>query len=197
MESLINPTQLYSRSEVLSKPCPVPEENGLYAWFFKEIPSIIPTNQCVVKDDFTLLYVGISPGRKSSQENLQKRIRYHYTGNAFGSTLRQTLGVLLTDQSGYPLMRVGSGGRMTFTHPGECWLDNWMENNAFVCWVTHPEPWEVEAGIIRNISLPLNIQDNKHHPFSKTLSDLRKEAKRIARETPVAKETNQKRKMYA
>jgi hypothetical protein len=197
MESLINPTNFYSRSKVVSKPSPVPAENGLYAWFFKEIPGITPTDQCVVKDGLTLLYVGISPGRKSSQENLQKRIKYHYTGNAFGSTLRLTLGVLLADQSKYSLMRVGSGNRMTFTHPGECWLDNWMEKNAFVCWATHPEPWKMEAEIIERVSLPLNIQDNKHHPFSKTLSNLRKEAKRIARENPVAKEDNQNRKMYA
>jgi hypothetical protein len=70
-----------------------------------------------------------------------------------------------------------------------------MEMNAFVCWVKHPAPWEVEKEIFESLSLPLNIQDNKHHPFSNTLSEMRKEAKRIARETPIAREDNQQRRM--
>jgi|TARA_B100001750_G_C15342520_1_gene512993 hypothetical protein len=84
---------------------------------------------------------------------------------------------------------------MTFTHLGEGWLDDWMESNAFVCWVTHPSPWEIEREIIESVSLPLNIQDNKHHPFSKTLSEMRSEAKRFARETSIANESNQQRQM--
>ena len=53
----------------------------------------------------------------------------------------------------------------------------------------------VEKEIIESVSLPLNIQDNQHHPFSGTLSDMRKEAKRMARETPIAREDNQQRRM--
>jgi len=44
----------------------------------------------------------------------------------------------------YPLRRVGSGKRKTFTNLGEQFLDQWMEDNAFVCWVEHDEPWELE-----------------------------------------------------
>lgn len=194
-KSLTTPLFLCSRSAVLSKPSPVPTERGLYAWFFKEIPGITPVDGCVVKDNLTLLYLGISPKNETSKANLRKRITYHYRGNAEGSTLRQTLGVLLADESDYPLRRVGSGKRMTFTHLGECWLDEWMEENAYVCWVTHPKPWEIEADIIESFSLPLNIQDNRHHPFSQTLSEMRRQAKRIARETPIANESNQKRQM--
>ena len=84
---------------------------------------------------------------------------------------------------------------MTFTHLGEGWLDDWMEENAFVCWVKHPAPWEVEKEVIESLSLPLNIQDNQHHPFSRTLSEMRQEAKRIARGTPISNESNQQRQM--
>jgi hypothetical protein len=84
---------------------------------------------------------------------------------------------------------------MTFTHLGESWLDDWMGKNAFVCWVEHPAPWEVENGVIESVSLPLNIQGNRHHPFSSILSDMRKEAKRTARETPIARENNQQRRI--
>jgi len=123
MKPLTHPSVLYSRSAVLSNTSPVPTERGLYAWFFKEIPGITPTDGCITKDNFILLYVGISPKNDTSKGNLRKRITYHYKGNAEGSTLRQTLGVLLTDKSDYPLRRVGSGKRMTFTHIGERWLD--------------------------------------------------------------------------
>ena len=111
-----NPPILYSRSEILSKPYPVPKERGLYAWFFKEIPPGVPTAECVTKDGLTLLYVGISPKNLESSSNLLHRIKTHYTGNAEGSTLRRTLGVLLEEQCGFPLRRVGSGKRLTFTH---------------------------------------------------------------------------------
>jgi hypothetical protein len=93
--SLINPIILYSRSAVLAKPCPVPQEPGAYAWFFKDVPAIVPTDGCVTKGDLTLLYVGISPdkiGKPNSKQNLRKRITNHYRGNAEGSTLRKSLG---------------------------------------------------------------------------------------------------------
>ena len=128
-----------------------------------------------------------------SSANLKKRITYHYRGNAEGSTLRLTLGILLAKKSGFPLRRVGSGRRMTFTHIGEQWLDDWLEENAFVCWVEHSAPWELESDILGRLSLSLNIRDNDHHPFSGELSKFRKEAKRLARAEPIAREDNQQR----
>ena len=198
IKSLTNPSIFYSRSAVLTKPSPVPMESGVYAWFFKEIPDITPTDECVTKDGLTLLYVGISPdkvGKPNSKQNLRKRITNHYRGNAEGSTLRRSLGVLLTGQSGFPLRRVGSGNRTTFTHLGEQWLDNWMEENAFVCWVKHDRPWELEDELLGTLSLPLNIKGNRDHLFADRLSRLRKEAIKNAREMAVASEDNQQRRM--
>jgi hypothetical protein len=192
--SLAEPIVLYSRSQVLSKPSPISAVRGVYSWFFKEIPGNATTDGCVTKNGLTLLYVGISPRNPNSHENLKKRITYHFRGNAAGSTLRLTLGVLLTQESGFPLRRVGSGKRMTFTHTGEQWLDAWMEKNAFVCWIEHPAPWELELELLKSLALPLNIKDN-HHPFSLELSKLRKEAGRLAREEPIAKENGQRRKL--
>ena len=174
----------------------MPQDRGLYAWFFKEVPPGVPTDGCITKDGLTLLYVGICPKNDKVKKNRNLRTRIkgeHFKGNADGSTLRQTLGVLLTEQSDFPLRRVGSGKRITLTHLGEQWLDDWMEENAFVCWVKHPAPWEVEKEIIENVSLPLNIRDNDH-PFAKQLSAMRSEAKRVAKEMPIANEDNQQRK---
>ena len=193
-ESLTSPSHLYTRAEVLSKPSPVPSASGVYAWFFKEIPEIVPTDGCVTKDGLTLLYVGISPKNESSGQDIRKRIKtHHYKGNAEGSTLRLTLGVLLAKESGFPLRRVGSGKRMTFTHIGEQWLDAWMQENALVCWIEHPDPCAIEKEILQALSLPLNLQDNQDNPFGTELSDLRKEARRSAREDPIAGETGQQR----
>jgi putative ABC transport system substrate-binding protein len=44
-----------------------------------------------------------------------------------------------------PLRRVGSGKRITLTHAGEQYLDEWMGRNAFVAWVPCPEPWSLSA----------------------------------------------------
>jgi hypothetical protein len=136
------PEKTYSRTEVMSKPTPVPAVNGVYFWWFKEIPPSVPTENCITCDGYTLLYVGISPdrrGKPNSRSNLRKRIKTHYSGNAAGSTLRRTLGVLLSNVSSFPLRRVGSGSRMTFTHPGEQWLDAWMEKNANAWWQGHTQ----------------------------------------------------------
>jgi hypothetical protein len=179
----------------LAKPSPVPEASGLYAWFFRQAPGVCPTEGCVTKDGLTLLYVGISPDKRSkpnSTQNLRKRIATHFRGNAEGSTLRRSLGTLLAEESGFPLRRVGSGKRITLTHPGEQWLDNWMQENAFVCWVASPKPWESERDVLENISCPLNIQGNSHNEFSRQLKTLRVQAIGEARRLDVAVETGKR-----
>jgi len=184
LEELIHPEKVYSRDEVLQLNGPVPEAPGVYAWFFKEIPSMVPLENCVIHGGLHLLYVGVSPskppgqGRLSSQ-NLSKRIKYHYMGNAEGSTLRLTLGCLLSESLGIELRRVGSGKRMTFS-TGESLLSDWMSENAFVAWVVNSEPWRLEDYIIRRLSLPLNLIGNEKHPFQRTLISVRRQAKRRA-----------------
>ena len=194
-EALIQPKTLLKRQIALTNPSPIPTRSGLYAWYFREVPPAVPIDGCLVRDGLTLLYAGISPSSAKSRQSLRKRITYHYRGNAEGSTLRLTLGVLLAELSGFPLRRVGSGKRLTFTHLGEQWLDDWMEQNAHVCWIEHPEPWTVEREFLEAVCLPLNIQDNRHHPFSTQLSELRSAAKREAKEMPIANEGNQQRVM--
>src|SRR5262245_19493285 len=107
---IIPPQRLFSRSEVLQTPSPVPKAKRLYAWYFRDFPPVVPTGNCLKFDGKTLLYIGIAPdtiNKPNSRATLLKRIRQHYAGNAEGSTLRRTLGALLADQSGFPLRRVG------------------------------------------------------------------------------------------
>ena len=56
LTTLTKPPLLFSRSAVLSKPCPVPQEWGVYAWFFKKIPDNVPTDMCMSKDGLTSVY---------------------------------------------------------------------------------------------------------------------------------------------
>jgi hypothetical protein len=101
--------------------------------------------------------------------------------------------VLLEQRSGFPLRRVGSGGRITLTHAGERYLDEWMDRNAFVAWMTCPEPWVLERALLTEFSCPLNLKDNPHHPFAPVLKQMRLQALRRARELPIVDEDNQHR----
>ena len=185
IDRLVYPSRVYTRAEVLPKDSPVPRSPGVYAWFFKEIPPRVPIENCEKYNDLHLLYVGISPKKpqrmgKPSKQSLRTRIKNHYQGNAEGSTLRLTLGCLLSERLSIELRRVGSGKRMTFSQ-GEEALSDWMSENAYVSWIVHGEPWLVEVQAIKQLSLPLNLRDNERHPFHRTLTSIRRDMKRKAR----------------
>ncbi len=110
-------------------------------------------------------------------QNFRKRIVYHYRGNAEGSTLRLSLGVLLSKELDIKLGRVGSGKRMTLGPEGEAKLSAWMSRNAYVSWVPHAQPWEPEDELIAHLNLPISLQGNSHNRFYRELKRLRKEAR--------------------
>jgi hypothetical protein len=83
---------------------------------------------------------------------------------------------------------------MTFAHQGEQWLDDWMERNAWVCWMEHQRPWEIEAELISQLRLPLNIRDNGSHEFVPVLSAIRKAARLRAMEMATVTELGARRK---
>lgn len=186
---LLAPERVTTRSEVFSRPSPVPAESGVYAWYFDVAPPGVPllgTHQTAFGN---LLYVGISPsepprnGKAPSKQNLRKRIRYHFRGNAAGSTLRLTLGSLLASDLGIQLRRVGSGNRFTFSD-GETLLSEWMGEHARVCWLADPKPWVIESKLIAKLVLPLNLDQNKHSSFHATLSAARSAQRRAALSLP-------------
>lgn len=173
-KALLTPARLWSRDEILKqRPCPVPAASGVYAWYFKQFPAIIPAYDCHKQNGLTLFYVGIAPSRSQSSNNLRNRIKQHLRGNAYGSTLRLTLGCLLADELGIRLRCIGSSKSKAFG-PDEAILSEWITENAFVTWVEHSEPWQLEDELIRELSLPLNLRGNKRHPFYPQLAALRK-----------------------
>lgn len=190
-DALLAPARLWTRAEVLARPSPVPAQPGVYAWYFTSAPPEVPTGECHRVGGAVLLYVGISPkrppadGSSPSTQTLRNRVRYHYRGNAAGSTLRLTLGALLADQLDIGLRRVGTtGNRLTFSD-GEAALNEWMAAHARVCWVADPQPWLAESHLIGDVSLPLNLDQNAHSNFHAELTHRRAQQRQAARQLPV------------
>lgn len=193
--------ELHTRAEVLRRPSPAPGASGIYAWYFSRIPPGIDPAGCYAVDDWTLLYIGISPkepptnGRSPSRSTLRKRLRTHFCGNAAGSTLRRTLGCLLADEIGVALRRVGSGERYTLTNPGEQRLDEWLADHARVAWLEVADPWRLEREILASgLPLPLNIRDNPCLAHTEFLQGIRMTAMRVADGLPVLADSGGPRK---
>jgi hypothetical protein len=195
VKPLLYPTHLYSASEILSYPCPVPNSPGVYAWYFDAPLPLIDMTGCHRVDGRALLYVGISPKAPSlkgppSHSTLRKRIRTHYRGNAEGSTLRRTLGCLLASTLNIKLRRVGSGTRYTFINRGEQVLDQWMDQHAFVTWVEAKVPWEIEKKLLSSgLNLPLNVDGNPSKDAVAVVCAARLEARRLARRQDLGRVT--------
>ena len=189
---LLTPTHLYSREEVLKRPTPVDMAPGIYGWYFDELPPGVNRHHCHTVGDSVLLYMGIAPkeppqnGSRPSAQTLPDRIRYHYRGNASGSTLRLTLGCHLSGRLDIALRRVGSGNRLTFTPDGERKVSDWMHRHARVTWTQTAAPWFAETQAMKQLSLPLNLQGNSHHPHYATLKALRAAHRTAARALPIA-----------
>ena len=191
-ERLLQPERLYSALYIAKPPCPIPASAGVYAFYFNEAPRGIDASGCHRVGQHALLYVGIAPkpppmnGRAPSKSHLKQRLRTHYFGNAAGSTLRRTLGCLLGPQLGIQLRKVGSGGRYTFTNPGEQKLDAWIQQHAFVTWVETEVPWELETHMLSSgPRLPLNLDNNPWAEAVALVKAVRLKARQLADELEI------------
>lgn len=198
---LLTPARLFNRAEVLSRPSAAPRRPGVYGWYFDALIPFIDPARCHEAHGKRLLYVGISPqapplnGAKPSSQSLRSRLRTHYSGNAAGSTLRRTLGCLLAAELGIELRRVGSTGRYTFTNPGECALDGWMDRHAFVAWIEVERPWELEKQLISSdLRLPFNVNGNRRVELTSVISAARSEARQRADALPIFLDSGGSRK---
>lgn len=180
LRALLEPSKIWSRSEILTRPSPVPASGGIYAWYFRKMPAGVPISNSPECHGVRLLYVGISPAREGSLNNLRKRIRSHFNGNASSSTLRLTLGCLLSGELRLTLRPTGRTNHLTFGE-GELILSNWLEKNAFVVWVPCSQPWVIERQIIHNISPLLNLAHNSTSSFHSQLSAIRRQSTSDAR----------------
>lgn len=190
VDVFLSPIKIWHRSGVLSRPSPVPAVAGVYGWWFDELPGQMDVAGCRHWQGRVLLYTGISPKRppanrrQPSKSHLRQRIETHYAGNAEGSTLRKTLGCLLSERLDIQLRRVGSGTRHTFVQ-GERTLSQWMGEHAFVSWVAREQPWQLEDHLISLLDIPLNLQGNARNVFHAELTQARARCTDAANLLPV------------
>jgi hypothetical protein len=108
---LLRPKRVYGIIELCNDPTLVPQENGLYTWWFsKNVPPVVPVDHTAVHQGRRLLYVGIAPKDNLSRSTLQSRLKLHCRGPLAKSTLRRTLSALL---------RAELDLSFTLTNPGQ------------------------------------------------------------------------------
>ncbi len=182
LSSFRNPTTVTNRDKAIQENSCIPRSSGLYAWYLRNLPEVVPVDGCTQFQDYYLMYVGISPFKEGGSGNLRQRIQTHFgkneSNNASRSTLRLSLGCLLTEFLNINLQHVDD--RIHFNE-GEKLLNEWMAKNALVVWEVYSCPWAIESKIIENLSLPLNLKHNTQHEFYDHLSNLRKWKKRGAK----------------
>jgi hypothetical protein len=84
-EALRHPKRLYGVDELSGAPNLIPQEGGVYAWWFSKAPPGVPIDDTAVHDGRRLLYVGIAPRKPSaagsvSSRNLRHRLLTHCRG---------------------------------------------------------------------------------------------------------------------
>jgi hypothetical protein len=185
-EALLHPERLYSVTELSTAPTLIPQEGGVYAWWFTKAPPEVPIDDTAVHDGRRLLYVGIAPRKPSmagsvSSRNLRHRLLTHCRGPIASSTLRRTLTVLLKGELDLRIMTTDAG-KLKITTADEGRLTQWMAENAQVAWQVSAAPWELEDHMIQGTAtLPLNIRGSTG-PFAKVLSTMRSRARRSHRD---------------
>jgi hypothetical protein len=175
-EALLHPGRLYGVDELSGAPTMIPQEGGVYAWWFSKAPLGVPIDDTANHEGRRLLYVGIAPRKPSaagsvSSRTLRHRLLTHCRGPIASSTLRRTLAVLLALDLRLSITRALSL-KLKMPPEHETRLTEWMNENAQVVWSTCAAPWEVEDHLIQGTRLPLNIRGSSD-PFAKELSKLR------------------------
>jgi hypothetical protein len=164
--------QLYSPSEIRSRD--LPKEGGIYFWWVNSeaaavIDGLSPNTQIgmcqkrnVNGEEYSLVYVGLAKNLSSrvkdwhiNQKHSDSAVR-----SGFISTLRHTIATIL--------------GQNLYAQEA---VNNFQNKYMLVGFIETEDYKAEELKFIGSCSLPLNIRDNKTHPFYKELKALRKISK--------------------
>jgi hypothetical protein len=167
------PSALFTVADIIKTPSAAPNEAGLYAWWFDELPKV-PLDAAWEQEGFRLAYVGIASSRPGSRRTLRQRLRNHCSGPIATSTLRRSLAAVLID-----LLELhpssGPGKKVKLPAEEESRLSDWLAVHGRVAWITHAEPWVSEPELLKSgPPLALNIRGNNHEFLEKLLA-LRKQ----------------------
>ncbi len=176
--TLLHPASLSPAREILSDRSLVPDEAGIYAWWFdEEIPSV-PLDGTLAHGSHRLLYVGIAPRAPSaagseSKSTLRRRIVGNHLGRRIASsTLRRSLAWLLKGHRGFEIGR-NAIGKAVMSREDESRLTKWMSDHAAISFLCHGQAWCIEDHLIAGgPALPLNLKGSTH-AFRQQLSALR------------------------
>jgi hypothetical protein len=155
------PSKLFTVADVIKRPSAAPNEAGLYAWWFDDLPNV-PLEGAREQEGFRLAYIGIASAREGSPRTLKMRLSNHCNGPIATSTLRRSLAALLMAELN--LQPIRSPGQKTWlAEAGEFRLTEWLAKHARITWTASATPWLLEEDLLRNgPPLALNIVGNKH-----------------------------------
>lgn len=168
---------IHKIEDILKNNIKVPKAKGIYAWYFNELPPYIPAKKYIKIDGWTLLYVGIAGDTPESSATLHSRIKGMHLGNGGESSLRDSLGALLTKKLAIRPTKRGDSTRF-MDEDGEK-LTDWLRSHAQLNFLTDSFPWEVEDHILADYGhlLPLNSSKNKNNGFRKELKKIKADCK--------------------
>lgn len=137
----------------------VPPSSGIYAWWSDvEISPGFSGISHPGNPALQLAYVGIG-------KSLYQRVISWHLGRSRNSSLRRTLGVLLTPAMGFT-SRMGPKGKVLLGSPAdEDRLTSWMHIHMSVTWWAVPSPDEdFERVVLKTMRPPLNVRNAPKSP---------------------------------
>jgi hypothetical protein len=156
-----------------------PREPGFYAWWaLGGAIADVPHLPHPLEQGFGLFYVGISPKRPTSKQNINTRVRHHIAGNTGSSTFRYVLAALLLDE--LELVPLARGDKVVLDRDDNRDLSQWQRNKLRLTWCIRSRPWEIEEDVIALMQPPLNCAANASHPFYPRVRAARDEFRRRA-----------------
>jgi GIY-YIG catalytic domain len=171
-------------SEVRQSPELLPAAPGFYGWWSRRgAVGPVPHIPHPLDEEVSLLYVGISPARETSAQTLRSRVvRNHLNGNVGSSTFRLILAALLIDALDlHPFVR-GTKAALSAADNGR--LSAWQREHLLLTSCARDRPWEIERGVIAQLTPPLNSTGNAAHAFYPAVRAARAEFRRRARAAP-------------
>ena|SRR5258706_5185815 len=157
------------------------KREGIYAWWMVGTPlSCAPATRHPSERGLGLVYVGIAPSGLGGKSTLRSRVLgNHLNGNIAASTLRLSLAsLLIADLS---LVPVKKRTKVVLSPEHNALLSEWQQKHLRLTWHETANPWDIEAEVVAALQPPLNLDDNKEHPFYETLSAARRALRSAAR----------------
>lgn len=177
LDAILHPDQMYSHTEISKQSSLVPAEEGIFAWYFKEVPERLKNLGLHTHKGLTLAYIDSSPQKPlkdslSAKGNIRKRVLADITGPASTSSIRRSLGCLLKEKLDLKSVKLSS--RTVNFGEGERALTDWISHNVRFCWLITESPWDIRDKLIKEKQVPLTLSNKLVNSFYDELTKMRK-----------------------